>query len=248
MIRFSATFAAIALTLAATAASAQTVLRVGSTPTSVPFAFIDVKANAPAGMMVDVIEAVAKDAGFKIEIQPIQFSALIPALTAGKIDIIAAAITASPERAKIVDFSQEVYSYGDGLVVPASDKATYASVTDLKGKRVGAQIGTRYIEYLKEKSGAKEVRAYDALPDVLREVANGRLDAGVGDFPVLAYNVSQDRFPQLRLVRDYKSGLVGGINLAVKQGNADLLAKINASLTAMKQDGRLKAIFAKWQL
>lgn len=248
MLKLKAICATLAFILVANAAPAQTVYRVGSTPTSVPFAFIDVKSNKAEGMMIDVIEAVSKELGFKIEIQPMQFSALIPALTSDKIDIIAAAITATPERAKIVDFSEEAYSYGDGLVVPASDKRDYAGVADLKGKKVGAQIGTRYIEYLKAQSGAEDVKAYDALPDVLREVANGRLDAGVGDFPIFAYNLSQDRFPQVRLVRTYKSGLTGGINLAVKKGNVELLNKINASLSAMKQDGRLKAILNKWQL
>ncbi|MCP1611992.1 polar amino acid transport system substrate-binding protein [Azospirillum lipoferum] len=248
MIKLKTTLAAIAMAVFATTASAQTVFKVGSTPTSVPFAFIDVKTNSPQGMMIDVIEAVSKEVGFKIEYQPMPFSALIPALTSGKIDIIAAAITATPERAKVVDFTQDVYSYGDGLVVPAADQTQYGSVADLKGKVVGAQIGTRYIEYLKAQSGAAEVKAYEALPDVLREVANGRLAAGIGDFPIFAYNLQQGQFPQLRLVRDYKSGLNGGINLAVKKDNAELLAKINASLTAMKQDGRLKAILEKWNL
>lgn len=248
MFKLKTTFAAIAMAVFATSASAETVLKVGSTPTSVPFAFIDVKTNSPQGMMVDVIEAVSKEVGFKIDFQPMPFSALIPALTSGKIDIIAAAITASPERAKVVDFSQDVYSYGDGLVVPATDKKDYGSVSDLKGKIVGAQIGTRYIEYLKAQSGAAEVKAYESLPDVLREIANGRLDAGIGDFPIFAYNLSHNQFPQVRLVRGYKSGLNGGINLAVQKGNAELLAKINNSLDNMKKDGRLKAILAKWNL
>ena len=108
MIKFRTTIAAIAMAVFSTAASAQTVFNVGSTPTSVPFAFIDVKSNSPQGMMIDVIEAISKEVGFKIEFQPMPFSALIPALTSGKIDIIAAAITASPERAKVVDFSQDV--------------------------------------------------------------------------------------------------------------------------------------------
>lgn len=248
MIKFKAAIAAMAMAVVATTASAQTAYKIGSTPTSVPFAFIDVKTNASAGMMVDVIQAVAEDVGFEPNIQAMDFSALIPALKSGKIDIIAAAITASPERKKVVDFSQDVYSYGDGLIVPADDKTDYNDVTDLKGKIIGAQIGTRYIEYLKEKSGAAEVKAYDSLPDVMREVANGRLDAAVGDFPILAYNLTDERFPQLRLVRDYQPGLSGGINIAVAKGNAELLEKINASLTAMKQDGRLKAILAKWNL
>jgi polar amino acid transport system substrate-binding protein len=154
----------------------------------------------------------------------------------------------SPERAKVVDFSQDVYAYGEGLVVPAKDDKDYVGFDDMKGKKVGAQIGTRYIDALKNSGVFGEVASYDTLPDIMRDVANGRLDAGIGDYPILAYNLAQGRFPQLRLVKSYKPSVIGPINIAVKQGNAELLAKINTSLANMKKDGRLDTILKKWGL
>lgn len=239
---------AAAMMVAATASQAQTVYKVGSTPTGTPFTFLDPKTNTIQGMMVDVIEEVAKDAGFKVEIQPLQFSTLIASLTSGKIDIISAAMYGSPERAKVVDFSQDVYAYGEGLVVPATDTKDYVGVDDLKGKKIGAQIGTRYVDYMKNSGVFSEVNAYDSLPDIMRDVSNGRLDAGTGDYPILAYNLAQGRFPQLRLVKSYKAAVPGPINIAVKQGNTELMGKINASLANMKKDGRFDAILKKWGL
>lgn len=227
---------------------AQTVYKVGSTPTGTPFTFLDAKTNTIQGMMVDVIEEIGKDQGFKVEIQPMQFSALIAALTSGKIDIISAAMYGSPERAKVVDFSKDVYAYGEGLVVSTKDEKDYAGFDDMKGKKVGAQIGTRYIDALKAAGTAAEVNAYDSLPDILRDVSNGRLDAGIGDYPILAYNLAQGRFPQLRLVKSYKPSVPGPINIAVKQGNAELLGKIDAGLAAIKKDGRFDTILKKWGL
>src|SRR5215475_16146831 len=64
------------------------VLRVGSTPTGIPFTFLDTKTNTIEGVMVDLIKEIGKDAGFKVEIEGMQFSTLIPSLTANKIDII----------------------------------------------------------------------------------------------------------------------------------------------------------------
>lgn len=242
------TLITIAMLGAAAVAQAQTVLKVGSTPTGVPFTFLDAKTNTIQGMMVDVIEEIGKDAGFKVEIHPMPFSTLIAALTSGKIDIISAAMTGSPERAKVVDFSKNVYSYGEGLVVPATDATGYAAVTDLKGKKIGGQIGTRYLEFLKAQSGAAQVNAYDSLGDILRDVSNGRLEAGVGDYPILAYNLAQGNFPQVRLVKSYKPGMIGPINIAVKQNNKELLARIDKSLETMQKDGRLDAILKKWGL
>lgn len=238
----------IALMVASATAQAQTVYKVGSTPTGTPFTFLDAKTNTIQGMMVDVIEAIGKEAGFKVEIQPMQFSALIAALTSGKIDIISAAMYGSPERAKVVDFSQNVYAYGEGLVVPASDGKDYTGIDGLKGKKIGAQIGTRYVDHMKASGVFAEVNAYDSLPDIMRDVGNGRLDAGAGDYPILAYNLAQGRFPKLRLVKSYKPAVVGPINIAVKQGNAELLGKINTALANMKKDGRFDAILTKWGL
>jgi len=70
--------ATAALVLAAAMpASAQQVLKVGSTPTGIPFTFLDTKSNSIQGVMVDLITEIAKDAGFQVQIEPMQFSALV---------------------------------------------------------------------------------------------------------------------------------------------------------------------------
>src|SRR5881227_748156 len=97
---------------AAAPASAQQVLKVGSTPTGIPFTFLDTKTNTIQGVMVDLITEVGKDAGFVVQIEPMQFSTLIAALTSNKIDIISAAMYITPPRKEVIDFSDAVYTYG----------------------------------------------------------------------------------------------------------------------------------------
>src|SRR4051794_1023095 len=82
---------------------AQSVVRVGSTPTGVPFTFLDTKTNTIQGFMVDLITEIGKDAGFQVSIEPMQFSALIPALTTSKIDAISAAMYITPQRKEVID-------------------------------------------------------------------------------------------------------------------------------------------------
>ena len=72
-----AAVAALALGLSAPS-QAQQVLKVGSTPTGIPFTFLDTKTNSIQGIMVDLITEIGKDAGFTVQIEPMQFSALIP--------------------------------------------------------------------------------------------------------------------------------------------------------------------------
>ena len=69
--------AAVTVLAFAPLAAAQTVYKVGSTPTGVPFTFLDVKSNTIQGAMVDLITAIGEDAGFKVDVQPTPFSALI---------------------------------------------------------------------------------------------------------------------------------------------------------------------------
>jgi polar amino acid transport system substrate-binding protein len=235
--------ATVALALAAaTPGSAQQVLKVGSTPTGVPFTFLDTKTNSIQGLMVDLITEIGKDAGFQVQIEPMQFSTLIASLTSNKIDIISAAMFATAARKEVIDFSDPVYTYGEGLLVPKTDKKDYATLGDLKGEVVGAQVGTAFVDALKKTGLFAEVKVYDTIPDILRDVNTGRLKAGFADYPIIAYNLKQGGFPEVRLVESYKPTVVGTVGIGVRRSDQDLLKKINASLTKLKANGAVDKI------
>ena len=229
-------------------ATAQQALKVGSTPTGIPFTFLDTKTNSIQGVMVDLITEVGKDAGFQVQIEPMQFSTLIASLTSNKIDIISAAMFATAARKEVIDFSDPVYTYGEGLVVPKADKKDYAALEDFKGEVVGAQVGTAFVDALKKTGLFGEVKAYDTIPDILRDVNTGRLKAGFADYPILAYNLKQGNFPEARLVDSYKPTIVGTVAIGVRKGDQDLLKKINASLAKLKANGSVDKILDKWGL
>ena len=99
--------ALLALTLVTPAltgqASAQQTLKVGSTPTGIPFTFLDTKTNSIQGIMVDIVTEAGKRAGFQVQVEPMQFSTLIAALTSNKIDLISAAMYITPARKEQID-------------------------------------------------------------------------------------------------------------------------------------------------
>ena len=87
----TAGFVLLAMALYVPSAAAQEkILKVGSTPTGVPFTFLDTKTNTITGALVDLVNEVGKEIGYKVEIETMQFSALIAALTANKVDLISA--------------------------------------------------------------------------------------------------------------------------------------------------------------
>lgn len=226
-------------------ALAQEVFKVGSTPSGVPFTFLDVKTNKIDGVMVDIVNAIAAEEGFTTDIEATQWSALIPSLTSGKIDVIAAAMYATEERAKVVAFSDPVYSYGEGLFVAKDDTTAYTSLDDLEGKVVGAQVGTAYVAPLQAHDKLKEVRVYDTIADIMRDVSLGRIDAGFGDRPIVAYQLSLGA-SDVRLVPEYKSAVVGHVAIAVRQNEPELLARMNSGIAKIKEAGKLDAIIAEW--
>ncbi len=236
----------ISLGFVSASAGAET-LRVGATSTGIPFTFMDVKSGQIQGMMVDTANAVAEAAGYTAEIQQTVFSALIPSLNANKLDVISAAMIKTPERAKAVAFTDPVYDhYGDGLMVRTDETAEYASLDDLKGKVMGVQSGTTYYDLLMKKNYFKEIRTYDSIADMARDLALGRVDAGIGDRPIMAYQIQQGVFKGVKLVEDYQQEAIGEICLVLRQKDTELLEKLNKAIAQVKASGTLDKIIAKW--
>lgn len=238
---------AAAACLATPALAAGETYKVGSTPSGIPFTFLDVKTNQITGLMVDIVNAIAADQDFTASIEATQWSALIPSLTGDKIDIIAAAMIISEERAKVVTFTDPVYHYGEGLFVKAEDEGAYRTWDDLAGKVVGVQVGTRYYDGMTASGKFKEIKVYDLIADIMRDVSLGRIDAGIADYPIVAYQLAQND-QGLRLVPEYEAQMAGDVALAVRQDDTELLARLNAGIAAIKDSGELAAIVSKWGL
>lgn len=228
-------------------ASAET-FRVGATATGVPFTFLDVKSQSIQGMMVDAAQAVAKAGGFDVEIQQTTFSALIPSLTTKKIDIISAAMLRTPAREKVVQYSDPVFSYGEGLIVRADDSGAYTLMEDFAGEVVGAQVGTVFIDELNKRGVFKEVRSYDSISDLMRDLVLGRIKAGFADRPILAYQIAQGSHDKVRLVQSYQPVIMGDVCLIVRKGEPAILEQVNKGIAAIKADGSLEKIIEKWKL
>lgn len=232
--------------LAAAPALAQgQVLKVGSTPTGIPFTFLDTRTNTITGFMVELITEIGRRQGFGVEVQATPFAALIASLTSNRIDIISAAMLATPARREQIDFSDPVYAYGEGVAVKEGENRPWRSLADMRGVSAGAQVGTIYIEPLR--AAGLEVRTYDSVADIMRDVSLGRIQAGFGDAPIVSYQIAQGTFRGVRLLPDYRPSVVGSIGIGTRKGDATM-ARVNAGLAAMKADGAMERLIGKWNL
>jgi polar amino acid transport system substrate-binding protein len=79
-----------------------------------------------------------------------------------------------------------------------------------------------------------------------RDLALGRIDAGIGDKPIMAYQIKQGTLKKVKLAPHYKQEAVGSLCLVVRKGDTALLKKLNAAIAKVKASGELDKITAKW--
>ncbi len=203
---FTTTFAAQAATWTA-----------GSPPSSAPTTFLDTKTGKIEGFMPDVAAEIAKREKLDVNFTAVPFSTLIQSVIAGKIDMIVAGMTPTPERAKRISFSQEVTAFGAGLVVKDDNKKAYHSWQDLKGDIVGSMAGTDYTQSLIKSGIAKEVKVYDSPADMTRDLSLGRIAAGMNDYPILKAQEKAGGLKGMHVVEGYKPESVSPMAFGVKK-------------------------------
>jgi len=239
---------ACAVVFGASSANAQKILKVGSTPTGIPFTFLDIKTNTIQGVMVDIINEVGKEAGFAVQIESLPFAALIGSLTSRRIDLISAAMFATDERRKVIEFSDGVYGYGDGLMIPADDPNDYQTFADMKGMTLGVQIGTTFVEPAQKSGMLKEVRLYDTLDDMARDVRAKRIQGLLMDYPIAVLALKDGKYPGLKMAKNYQASVVGHVSIGMRKEDTALRDDINAALIKLKANGVIDQILRKWQL
>ena len=224
-------------------AEGETVLRAGTNPEFAPFEYVG-DSGEIEGIDIDIINEIAKDLGVTITMEPMDFDALVPSLVSGKLDITIAGMTITDERKQSVLFSDPYFNATQVVILP--ENSEIATQDDLKGKRIGVQMGTTGDLMVSEESfGAGEVSRYNKGMDAALDLVNGRLDAVVIDtLPAKQFVAS---LTGLVVREDILVDVeVESYGIAVQLGQEKLIAKINASLARMMEDGTYDAILVKY--
>lgn len=223
------------------AATNQT-LKVGTDATYAPFGFQDEKTKEYVGFDIDLIKAVAKQAGFAVEINNLNFDGLIPALQSGNIDIAISDMTINEERAQKVNFSKSYYKAGLGIVVK-TDNTTIKSFKDLEGKQVAVSIGSTGAEAARKIKDVK-IREFNSIADAFSELKAGGVEAVINDIPVNEYYILHENDKYAKTVEDPINS--EDLGIAVSKNNKELAAKIDNALDELKKNGEYEKIYVKW--
>ena len=208
-----------------------------------PMEMVDMNKNI-VGFDIDFMKAVAGEAGFEVVFKNTAWDGIFGGLDAGKYDAIISSVTITEERRRQYDFSEPYIHIGQILVIPKTVK-NVKTLSDMKGKKVGAQIGTTGAFEVKKVSGV-ELKTYDEVGLAFEDMAAGRIHGVVCDEPTAAnYALQRAEYKE-------KFQIVGetftreSYGIVVKKGNKELLDLINKGIVAAKSkgiDGQLKK---KW--
>lgn len=225
------------------------IIVVGTEATYPPFEFRNDK-NEIVGYDMDVVQTIADKLGKKVEIVDMAFDGLIPALITGKVDLVAAGMTNTEERAKKVDFSQVYYDIENAFVVRADDDSM-AGLEDLKGKIATAQMGTAQDLFITDTGFPSEIKRFQKNDDALMEVKLGR-----GDFCIVNLTVANAFLRNNKVFSDnlkiafrnkiQKEG--EGIALGIPKGNEAFVKVVNEAISLMKKNGELDALKEKYEI
>jgi polar amino acid transport system substrate-binding protein len=223
--------------------AAKRTITVATDATWPPMEFVNAQKKI-VGFDIDLLKAAAEEGGFDVEFKNTAWDGIFAGIEAGKYDAIISSVTITDERKKNMDFSVPYINAGQVLVVSTKDKAT-KKLSDLKGKKVGAQIGTTGAMETKKTAGV-ELKTYDEIGLAFEDMAAGRVAAVVCDTPVAAnYALQREEYKKsFKIVgkpfTDEHYGVV------VKKGNKELLELINKGIKQVKAKGLDKAIEKKW--
>lgn len=241
LLALGASSAAVSADLLDTARARGT-LRIALEGTYPPFNFRDAKTGQFAGYDVDVANAVAAKLGLKPEFVTTEWAAILAGLGAGKYDVIVSQVGITDKRRQAFDFSQPYTYSSPQLIVRRNEEARYASLDDLKGKKLGVGQGSVFEQQAKQVPGI-EVKSYPAAPENLQDLAFGRVDAALNDSLMVSYLLKNSKLP---IKAGARVGKVERMGIAMRKGNPKLKAAIDQALGELQADGSLKAISMKW--
>ena len=239
--------AALALTMAfAAPALAQKVYVNGIDANFPPFAFVD-KDGKPGGFDVDSMDWIAKEMGFEVKHQPMDWSGIIASLEAKKIDCIASGLSVTEERAKRINYTNPYWIIKQVLVVKKDSTLTVDDIMK-GGKGLGVQSGTSEAKWLEEHNGKDgmnvELRFYDSAPLAVEDVLNGRIAAAAMDDAPAQDAAGKKPVQILGTFGMEEEDFAYGVN----KDDAELLKMLNEGLAKLMADPYWEELIKKYEL
>ncbi len=211
-----------------------------------PFGFVDEKRQV-VGFEVDLArELAASLLGSRDAIELVEVSGpnRIPFLVTGKVDLVIATLSITPERAKTISFSEPFYTGGYTIMV-GKDRSDIKGLADLSGKRVVMTRGaTAEVLLTKLDPPPQQLLKMEQISELFSVMQAGRADAAVQDVALLQPFVS--KHPEYKLVGGLLNEEPWGVG--IRKDDRETVTWVNDSLARFRQSGKIDEWMKKWGL
>lgn len=233
---------ATAILALGSAVQAQETVRIATEGAYAPWNFLD-DAGKPAGYEIELGNAICEHASLSCEWVINDWDSIIPNLLAGNYDVIMAGMSITDERLETIDFTQNYFPPDPSkFVAEASASLDFAN---LSGARIGVQGGTIQASYAEQNLGADNtVVSFTTADQAMADLAAGNLDTILADGAYLEPVVTASGGAIVFVGEDVLIG--NGVGAGIRKDEADLKTKLDDALTALKADGTVDELIAKW--
>lgn len=213
------------------------IVTVGTEATYPPFTYKE--KGKLTGYDIEVMDEVAKRAGYKVEYKAMDFKGLIPALDSKRIDVIANQMGINKDRKKKYAFS-DAYTVSGSTIIVNNKTDDIKTLEDLKGKTVGSTQGSLYAKTAEE-AGAK-VKYYKGANQVLKDLEAGRVDAAMNDRLFVLTELKKAGY-KVKAVGETFDKNESGLMMAK---DSKYTEDFNKALAEMQEDGTLADLGKKY--
>jgi polar amino acid transport system substrate-binding protein len=190
----------------------------------------------------------------KLKIKPalMEWSGTIASVQSKRVDIMGGTMGWTEQRSKIMLLTDPIMYFKNGITQTAA--TNWSHLADLENKKVGTITGFSFIPELRKINGL-QLALYDTSDAAVRDLMSGRIDAVIGDPPVMQYAISRN--PQWKLHfnaftdnnPDYPllTGL-GQVVFGINKDNPELLKAVNGEIAKLWKNCDMKKIGARYGL
>lgn len=219
------------------------VLNVGTEATFAPFEFMD--KGEVTGFDVDLLEAVAEEAGYEVKIDNTGWDAMFAGLQGKQLDIGMAGVTITDERLESYDFSNPYFE--SKTMIAFKDSVEIAKAEDLKGKKIGVQNGTTG-QFAAEKIVGKnstDISKYETAALMFQALQADNVQAAVTDIAVALEYQKNNPDAGIQTVTDDQAFESEYYGIVFPKGS-ELVEEFDAALAAVLDNGKYAEIYKKW--
>lgn len=208
-----------------------------------PFEMADERGK-PAGVSVDLAQALADYLGRPLKIENIPFDGLIPALKTGNIDLIISSMTATLERSQSIDFSDRYLRTGLAMLgSKKSDIGGYERITEGAGRTYVVKLGTTGELFVRDYQPAATVHVLKDEAACVLEVIEGKADAFIYDQMSVYRHWSRNKETTRPLFEAFQQE---DWAVGIRKGNDELREKVNAFLADFRAKGGFNELGDKY--